>query len=151
MRKCESCVRKFESTRSQPANDPLRFAHVLRLVQTCTHAQSSHPPDLSKGPSTWLQFIFFLFPPFFSISHPIPPVWHHPRCKVNNLNPLPSDITTDRVDFQGSSGASTKLPYIPYCLPLYLDWPSTWNGPCICSPTLSHDHLHSRLSLFVPT
>jgi len=59
-------------------------------------------------------------------------------------------ITTGRVDFQGSSGVK-----LPSCLPLNLDLPSIRFGrvPKLVhsNTTLSHDHLHLRLPLFVPS
>jgi hypothetical protein len=68
--------------------------------------------QICLGPIDLTSIYFLPFPPFFSISHPIPQFGTILKVKVDNLNPLPSDITTDRADFQGSSGASTKLPYI---------------------------------------
>ena len=71
-----SCGRKFESICSQPtANDPLRFAHVLRLGHTIK-------PRICPGPSDFNLFFSFLshLSSLFSISHSIPLVWFtHPH------------------------------------------------------------------------
>ena len=124
-----------------------RPAPVCARSSACACAQSdlsrAHRPDFN---------LFSSFPTFFFHQSPNPPVWHHPQSKSRQ-----SQSPSQRYHHRPSGfpriirGVNQVAIYISYCLPLYLDWPSTWNGPCISSPTLSHDHLHSRLSLFVPT
>jgi hypothetical protein len=113
----------------QPANDPLRFTHVLRLEHTIK-------PRICPGPSGFNLFFPFLshlsslFPSVIqslSLVHPSSLGCPGGQSKANTSQsdeiPPPAEWISKDLP-----APSAKLPYIPSCLPLNLDLPSNTSG-----------------------
>jgi hypothetical protein len=120
---------RIDSARQRPANDPLRFAHVLRLITS----GSGFPLDLFSPAFP------FPPPPFLSISHPLPTFGTFLGPFLNAISSQPAALHI-----------GANLPYITspmfHPIKILFNDAQTVRVPKLVHSSsytaLSHDHLH---------